>query len=113
MVMPSITSWTRLEPDARNETMASSLQARIHDPAWLLARQWQFGEFQGEDAGTPVVARWRADRGTITRYFADPHSAGTSDGVAYDDSTISLGTIVTREAMHTRATWTPRLAAEA
>lgn len=27
---------------------------RVHDPLWLLARQWQFGEFEGKDAGTPV-----------------------------------------------------------
>jgi hypothetical protein len=28
--------------------MQDGLQARIHDPLWLLARQWQFGELKGE-----------------------------------------------------------------
>lgn len=27
---------------------------RVHDPMWFLARQWQVGEFQGENASTPV-----------------------------------------------------------
>ena len=37
--MPSITSWMRLEPRSRNAEMNTSLQARIYDPLWLLARQ--------------------------------------------------------------------------
>ena len=55
--MASITSWTRLESRTRSEDMRSNLQAQIHDPVWQLARQWQFGEFHGEDAGSPVTAR--------------------------------------------------------
>lgn len=54
--MPSITTWTRLEPHSRAEDMEASLEMRVHDPLWMLARQWQFGEFKGEDAGTPVWA---------------------------------------------------------
>ena len=44
----------RLEPvpsGGINDTLA----ARIHDPLWFLARQWQLGEFQGDDAGSPRV----------------------------------------------------------
>jgi hypothetical protein len=37
--MPSITSWMRLELRSRNAEMSTSLQARIYDPFWLLARQ--------------------------------------------------------------------------
>ena len=54
--MPSITTWTRLEPHSRAEDMEASLEMRVHDPLWMLARQWQFGEFKGEDAGTPIWA---------------------------------------------------------
>ena len=61
--MSSITSWMRLEPRSRNAEMRTSLQARIYDPLWLLARQWQLGEFQGEDNGSPVLARWRGEAG--------------------------------------------------
>ncbi|WP_412537915.1 hypothetical protein R8Z50_18825 [Longispora sp. K20-0274] len=31
------------------------LRARVADPVWFLARQWQLGELQGEDASSPVV----------------------------------------------------------
>ena len=47
-------AWTRLEPQSVSGDPTPGLQARVYDPAWLLARQWQFGEFQGEDAGSPV-----------------------------------------------------------
>ena len=35
--------------------MNTGLQARVYDPLWLLARQWQIGEFQGEDSGSPAI----------------------------------------------------------
>ncbi len=74
--MPSITSWTRLEPRARNDAMTTSLQARVHDPLWMLARQWQFGEFQGEDAGSPVHAQLKLETNQIERYYPGrPHGA--------------------------------------
>ncbi len=31
------------------------LRAEVADPVWFLARQWELGEFQGEDAGSPVA----------------------------------------------------------
>ena len=68
--MPSITSWMRLEPRNRNAEMNTSLQARIYDPLWLLARQWQFGEFQGEDNGSPVIARWRGEGAPVNHYYS-------------------------------------------
>ncbi|HKQ04851.1 MAG TPA: hypothetical protein VJ464_06950 [Blastocatellia bacterium] len=52
--MPSIiTYWNRLEPRPRSDEIGRSLAAQIRDPLWMLARQWQVGEFQGEDAGSP------------------------------------------------------------
>jgi hypothetical protein len=48
--------WTRIEPDTRDPTMEQGLRAELADPLWLLARQWQMGEFRGEDVGTPVLA---------------------------------------------------------
>jgi hypothetical protein len=48
---------SRLEPTCRSTGIEEGLAARIHDPLWLLARQWQFGEFEGKDAGTPVVVQ--------------------------------------------------------
>ena len=48
--MSSITFWTRLEPFTRLDDIEDGLQATLHDPLWLLARQWQTGEFGAEDA---------------------------------------------------------------
>jgi hypothetical protein len=70
--MSSITCWTRLEPFTRFDDIEACLQARIHDPLWLLARQWQTGEFQGEDAGTPVQARVRLERAPLARFAPRP-----------------------------------------
>ena len=67
--LPSITSWTRLEPQPRDASMARSLQAQIRDPLWILARQWQVGEFLGSDAGSPVQATVAGEMQTVTISF--------------------------------------------
>jgi hypothetical protein len=36
---------SRLQQDLKH-----SLAAQVRDPLWFLARQWQLGEFRGEDA---------------------------------------------------------------
>jgi hypothetical protein len=33
------------------------LRAEVRDPLWFLTRQWQFGEVEGDDAGSPIDAR--------------------------------------------------------
>ena len=55
--IPSITAYNRLEPTPRTARFDRSLKAEIRDPMWLLCRQWQFGEFQGEDAASPLTAQ--------------------------------------------------------
>jgi hypothetical protein len=77
--VPSITTWTRLEPRPRADDLDSALQARIADPAWLLARQWQVGEFAGADAGSPAAARVRAEAAHITAW-ATPGGAQAING---------------------------------
>jgi len=51
---PSITGATRLETQPTAVNLKAGLQAPLADPLWMLSRQWQFNEFQGEDAGTPL-----------------------------------------------------------
>jgi hypothetical protein len=72
---PSITSWWRLEARARDPVFADALEARIADPLWLLGRQWQTGEFQGVDGGTPVNARARLGVRTLGWYRPGAPSA--------------------------------------
>ncbi|MCA9685954.1 MAG: hypothetical protein KC457_27525, partial [Myxococcales bacterium] len=64
-------SWDRLEPHARSSDLEQGLQARIADPLWLLARQWQVGEFRGEDAASPVQARVVAWVNELERFRND------------------------------------------
>ena len=117
--MPSITSWMRLEPRSRNAEMDSSLQARVYDPLWMLARQWQLGEFEGQDNGSPVTARWRAEAARLTRYHAGAIAPNTMvDAPRYDPLQVPLETLVERETVRlpTEQTAQPhglRLAAEA
>jgi hypothetical protein len=117
--MPSITSWMRLEPRSRDAEMNASLQARIYDPLWLLARQWQFGEFQGEDNGSPVIARWRAESAPLTRYHSGAIAHDTRvDAPSYDATRMPLETLVERETVRPAADQASqpeklRLAAEA
>jgi len=51
---------TRLEPVASSGDPADGLAARVHDPLWFLGRQWQLGEFQAEDVGTPLRVHVKA-----------------------------------------------------
>ena len=94
--MPSITTWSRLEPNVRGAGQTETLKARIYDPLWLLARQWQLGEMQGDDNGTPVSARLRAECAELTRYL--PH--GSAQSVTFDPKTMPLEALVEREAVH-------------
>jgi hypothetical protein len=47
-------AYLRIEPRSRQADFARGIQARTADPLWMLARQWQTGEFLGEDTGSPV-----------------------------------------------------------
>jgi hypothetical protein len=73
--VPSITAWNRLEPLPREASLARSLQAQVRDPLWMLARQWQVGEFAGEDAGSPVQAAISVESRALTGYRPGPGPA--------------------------------------
>ncbi len=117
--MPSITSWLRLEPRSRDAEMKTSLQARIYDPLWMLTRQWQLGEFQGEDNGSPVMARWRAEAAPLTRFHSGAIAPNTvADAPHYDARRMPLESLVERETVRvpkgqTGGVGKLRLAAEA
>ena len=64
---PSATTWSRLDPMPTSDDVTLGLQAPIADPLWMLARQWQFNEFQGEDAGSPISAGLRVLGAPLSR----------------------------------------------
>jgi hypothetical protein len=49
----------RLEPDPHQRDLARGWSAELADPAWLLGRQWQLAEHQGEDASWPLAVEAR------------------------------------------------------
>ncbi len=91
--MPSLTIWTRLEPRCRNADLTSALEARTHDPYWMLARQWQFGEMAGDDAGSPILAAVTSAEVALDRF-----QGATGDAVALPPGT-PLETFVECEAV--------------
>jgi hypothetical protein len=68
--IPSITTWTRLEPQPRDAALERSLQAQVRDPLWMLARQWQVGEFAADDGGSPVQTTLGIETRAVTGYRA-------------------------------------------
>lgn len=94
--MPSITSWVRLEPGAISADETAGLQASVHDPLWLLGRQWQLGEFEGSDGGSPVVATLHAEWALVTRYRAGL-PGNSAEGQPFDGSKQPLETLIERE----------------
>ena len=67
-LLPSITRWERVEGIPRAHDLARALRAEVRDPLWMLARQWQLGEFIGEDAGSPVFAKLHIKTTQLTTY---------------------------------------------
>lgn len=60
-IKPVVSNRNRLEGLPRSAEFEKSLRAEIADPLWLLSRQWQLGEFQGEDAATACQAKILAE----------------------------------------------------
>ena len=105
----SITSWTRLEPQNNGADMGTSSSARVFDPLWMLTRQWQTGEFQGEDAGTPVQARLRATNAKLSRYRLGPTTSSSAQAAPYEPTLTPLEALVERRRMRAANSNEPRM----
>jgi hypothetical protein len=78
---PSITYWTRLETRTRNEQFDKSLEARIFDPLWMMARQLSLGSFKATDAGSATrvdlqyeimpISYFRSNNANVESYDKD------------------------------------------
>jgi len=79
---PSATTWSRLEPLPTSDDVSEALQARVADPLWMLARQWQFNEFQGEDAGSPINAMLRVEGVPVSSLVGGNSAAVSISGAA-------------------------------
>jgi hypothetical protein len=105
---PSITGITRLETQPTAINFQAGLAAPLADPLWMLARQWQFNEFQGEDAGTPLRLRFQVEGVKV-----DAFRAGASDNAPWQPIAEHDVPIETR--VEAEAAWSthPRLRGEA
>lgn len=66
--VPTITLWNRLEPRPRTQNFNRAMKAEIRDPLWMVSKQWQLGEFRGEDAGSAILAKLHMRTTQITKY---------------------------------------------
>lgn len=67
---------TRLETRTRDGNITDSLRFRVHDALWLLTRQWQLGEFKGNDAGTAVAVKCSACQTKMSNPVKDGGDTG-------------------------------------
>jgi len=76
---PSITVYNRLEGRPRSRDLERALRAEVRDALWALTRQWQVGEFEGTDAGSPFLAKVLTSHRSLTRYRPREGAAGAID----------------------------------
>jgi hypothetical protein len=62
----------RIEGSGVDPNITQGLAAEIADPLWYLARQWQLGEFRGEDAASPVIVEAVIDCFAVDGLWVDP-----------------------------------------
>jgi hypothetical protein len=101
---PAVTLWNRLEGRPRQADFDRSLRAEIRDPLWMLTRQWQFGEFKGEDAGSAAKARVQVDTARIDRFAVKSENREATGGEAWQpavpfDPEVPLEVQVEREPL--------------
>ena len=89
--------WNRLEPRSRADDFTRSIEAGIRDPLWMLTRQWQLGEFKGEDAASPISVRVQTETTRLTRLKLGTPSSDTLVKAYGRDTVLPLETLVEQE----------------
>ena len=97
--LPSVVTWSRLEPLTLSPDLTPALQALVGDPLWLLARQWQFDELRGEDGGTPISAVVEVDHARLSRLRPGPLATQGTKAVNLLDDDVPLEPLVEAEAV--------------
>jgi len=66
--------WNRLEPTPHSDkNVDAALRFEIRDAMWMLTRQWQFGEMDGEDAASAAFAKIGLHHAPV-QFFGGPDS---------------------------------------
>ncbi len=103
----------------RSVNIAEALAARVKDPLWFLARQWQTGEFEAENGGKPAGIelrsrhfRFREASLGAKSVALDPHAplealveaeAAAGDAPAWRSEALEYGFEVLTDAQRLRA----------
>jgi hypothetical protein len=69
-LLATVVTWNRLEGRPRRPDFDRALKAEVRDPLWMLTKQWQIGEFEGDDAGSPIFAKLCMRTSSVTKYRA-------------------------------------------
>ena len=72
--IPTIPVWNRLEGRPRTKHFDRALKAEVRDPLWMLSKQWQMGEFRGDDAGSPVFAKIHMETTRLNKFQPQSHA---------------------------------------
>jgi len=65
---PTSYSYSRLEGRPRTDNFDRALKAEVRDALWMLAKQWQMGEYEADDAGSPVFSKLCTSVAPLTKY---------------------------------------------
>ncbi len=74
----------RLEPRTRKENADTALSFAVHDPLWMLTRQWQFGEFKGDDCGSAILAKIKVEKTEFGDIIYHPKDSGQARKTKFD-----------------------------
>lgn len=80
----------RLDLRTRGRGIDEGLSARLADPLWLLARQWQFGEFRHENTGSPASVEVTSEVHPLDQW----RTAGGDSWLPYDVNAAPLERLV-------------------
>lgn len=72
---PTTLMWNRLEGRPRTHNFDRAMKAEVRDALWMITKQWQMGEYQGDDAGSPVFAKLHITSAYLSEYKAAKHIA--------------------------------------
>ncbi len=79
VLYPTLTRYNRLESRPLTDNFSRALRAEVRDALWMLCKQWQMGEFLGDDAGTPVYAKVHIEGQQIIKYKPEGEQAQKFD----------------------------------
>jgi hypothetical protein len=78
--LPTVISWNRLEGRPRTHDFSRALKAEVRDALWMLTKQWQMGELNAEDAGSPVFSKIHIATTQLNTYTAADHDTQNFEG---------------------------------